>query len=1409
MKKQTIGQNFIGTLVLFTLAMCIFSLPVRAGNPADEAQPTGGAYAVSGQLGGVGYLSTLYNASNGLPTSGAYYILPSSDGYLWIGCYNGVLRYDGINFEEFNPSDGLVSGRGLYEDSRGRIWVATNDSGVVVLDGLTRTHLTQSDGLPSTSIRSFAEDPEGNIFVATINGMVYVDADLQVHKFPDSRLRYKRILKLSVEDDGIIYGYTKNGDVFSIEDKRITAYTSGEKLGIAPINNIISDPINAGHMYLGTADGTIYYGALGDSIDSMKAISTEPITNIHWMTYACNRLWVASVESVGYISNDKLTLIKDLPITSGIEMLTTDYQGNLWVASSRQGICKVVTSHFLNLSQETDEAEDVVNATCFYDGYAYIGTDHGLRIVRASERLSIENDLTNYIGNNRVRCVMTDSGGNLWVSTFNSSLGLVCRKSNGNIINYTMENGLPSMEVRGTYETSDGTVLVCTSDGLAYIYNDKIIRTFGDKGEVDNALFHTVCEGFDGELYVGTDGDSIYRLEGLVHKHITKYDGLTSAVVSRIKRDDVHDVIWIISSNSLQYLKDGIIHTVTTAPSHANYDVCYDKSIPNTLWLLASNGVYLLSADEAINDSITEYDYYNMKNGLTSMPIMLSYSALDSQGNLYISGQTGVCRVNVKDFYRQDTLIKIGLRSITFGDEVILPNENGEYILPAGDDRIQITPAILDYSLSNPKVRTYLDLGDDAGLTMPRQNMMFVEYTELPYGNYTLHIQVLDDRTGKVRQEKTYSVRKQAKWYELRSVEIALEILMTLFAGLMVWRIMTNTIIRRQYKEIAAAKDEAERANTAKSRFLANISHEIRTPINTIMGVDELLLRENPEGVPKPYFMSVVNYAVDIRDASESLLGLINDLLDISKIESGKMHLVEQEYSPAEQLRSIIRMIRVRSNAKGLDFNVEIDENLPQLLYGDYGKIKQITLNLLTNAVKYTEQGSFTLRVKTEEFKGDRCNIRISVKDTGIGVEPENLEKLFTAYERLDEERNSGIQGTGLGLNISRDFAKLMGGQLWCESVYGEGSEFIFTFSQKVVNPTGIGVFSEKEESSAGGFYVPQFVSPEARILIVDDTPMNLNIVCSLLKMTKVQIDTATSGEAALELIAQNDYHVVFLDHMMPGMDGIETLEHIRKTHPSLPVYALTANSADDGGAFYRSKGFNGYLTKPIDSKTLETTILEHLPKDIVTIPTIMLPVNTSEDLPEEMQWIKDIEMLDTEEGIRLTGGPTIYLQAIRDFYDTIDANLRTIEQAFREEDVRLYTVKVHAMKTSTRFLGAAELSKQAEQLEDAGNSHQWSYVMQHHPAFIAKCRDLQEAFQKLDEIESKKQENPFIPEDILQDAYNALKELIPLMDYDAVAMILAEMQSYRLPDADTEFFDKLNNALKRIDWDAMEALIN
>ncbi len=1390
-----------GLLTVFISLTCMIA-PVMA----DEYDiKSGGGYSATGQNGDVGYSSTIYDATNGLPTSDANCVLGATDGYVWVGGYSGIMRYDGNSFARLDTVTGLTSGRGMFEDSKGRIWVGTNDNGIVIIDGDDKKRITYKDGLPSSSIRTFQEDREGNIYIGTTAGVCYADTDLKVHPLNEVNLKEERVLKLDRDADGTIYGQTKNGMIFLIKNKQVKRIWTSSELGMEKITTIQMDPGIPGKVYIGTEGNSVYYGQFGEHADNMEKISVLPLRGVHWISYDCNRIWISSINEIGYLDENRhFNLLDDLRMKSGIEMTTSDHQGNIWVASSTQGLMKIVTNDFVDIYSKVGLREEVTNSVCKYKDDLYIGTDNGLKIIGADNEF-IQNELTSRIGGARIRCVKRGVEDDLWIGTYTNNEGLLHITSDGNITAFTTLNRMPNNEIRCISPLPDGRTLIGTNGGIAVIKNGVVISSIGPDDGLDNTEILSVEEGDDGSIYVGTDGDGIYVIGDDKIDKITRDDGLTSDVVLRILKDEENGLYWLITSNSIEYLKNGLVRAIRTFPYNNSYDMHPDKN--GYMWITSSSGIFRVNTGEMLKDAVSDYRVYTTDNGLSGTPTAQGYCDLDENGFLYVPVRNGVTRVNIDRYAEETVPLKAAISSVYCGDEQILPDAEGTYNIKSSAGRIRITAAVLDYSLLNPLVQVYMEGLEDEGITVSRSSLQPLEYTNLPYGKYTLHIKVLDPESEKTLLDERFGIVKDPRITEMPIIRALFVLIIAFVSGVIVWQVLKKTIIRSQYIEIKRAKDEAERANSAKSRFLANMSHEIRTPINTIMGMNEMAMREDATGVPKPYFMSMMNYAFDVRNATESLLSLINDLLDMSKIESGKMHLVELEYNTMEMLRSIVSMIRVRSNEKELTFDVVVDEMLPSRLYGDQGKIKQIVLNLLTNAVKYTSVGGFALSVSMTERENDECRIEFSVKDTGMGIKEEDMDRLFTAYERLDEQKNSEIQGTGLGLDISRRFAELMGGSLTCESEYGKGSEFKLVLTQKIVDMTPLGIFTEHDEGNAGGPYVPQFVAPDADVLVVDDNTMNLTVIKGLLKGTKVFVSTATSGEECLDKIKDTRFDVVLLDHMMPGMDGIETLAEIRKNNPDLPVYALTANSSA-GEEFYKSKGFNGYLSKPIDSLTLEKTIMKHLPEEMMETPAADYIVEELTEIPDNMKWIYETEGIDVSEGIKNSGGVSNYIVGLNMFLDTIEANAKVIRDSYENGNLRLYTIKVHSLKSSAKIIGAMELSKLAESLEDAGNKEDKGFIdantgklLSDYEAYLYKLERLQE-----DEDPADKE---MIPEVELKRAYEALSDVIPQMDYDAVEMILDQLKEYALPEEDDRKIKELSKMHKVFDWDGMEKLIS
>ena len=1372
----------------------------KVGSDSGEIY-VGGGYAITGQIKNTSYTSKLYDATNGLPTSDANYVMGSSNGYVWIGGYSGIIRYDGTDFVRFDDIEGLTSGRAIFEDKSGNIWIGTNDNGVVMLDGIHSTHITYKEGLPSSSIRTFAEDFEGNVYIGTTSGVCYIDTEMQVHVVNDTRINDERVLKLESDNTGAIYGQTRDGKVFKIVGKTVTNVYDSAELGFDRITTILADPKKDGMFYFGTEGEVVYYGAFGGKIDTLQRIDVAPLKNVHWLSYDCGRVWVSSTTEIGYLdAKMEYHAVPDLAINSSIEMTTTDYQGNLWVASSTQGVMKVVANNFVNVTKNAGLPDMVVNSTCLYRGKIYVGSEQGLYTIDSTGEAAYM-PVMDVVGDARVRCIKGDMWGNLWIATFTNDVGLVHVSPTGEITRYTTENGMPSNEIRCISQDKDGRVLVGTNGGVAVIENDVITDVIDAKDGMKNTVILTVCEGEDGSILAGSDGYGLYVIKNGRIKHLGREDGLTSDVVMRIAYDEKRDLYWIITSNSIQYMRNGMLKEVTSFPFSNNYDIYFDSH--DYMWIVSAQGLYKVETNQMVTDTVKDYRLYTVDNGLYCTPTSNGYGDIDDSGYLYIPGRSCVIKVNINEFFENKAPVKLAVSSVYSDDERIIEDDAGTYHLPATAGRIKINVAVLDYSMQNPMVKISLEGKEADDLQVERSNLSTIEYTGLAYGNYALHVEVYNNSGKNLLSQETFSLVKESILIEMTGFKVMLIFLVVIITATGVWHFLKTTVIQKQYLEIVQAKEDAERANSAKSRFLANMSHEIRTPINTIMGMNEMALREDSTGVPRPYLSSMMNYSLDIKNATESLLSLINDLLDMSKIESGKMNLVPQEYDVQEMLRSIVAMIRVRSTQKELAFDVIIDEVLPKRLYGDVGKIKQVVLNLLTNAVKYTQVGGFALEVSMEERKDDDCVLRFSVKDTGIGVKPEDMDKLFSAYERLDEEKNSGIQGTGLGLDISRRFAELMGGSLICESEYGKGSEFILTLHQRIIDRTPIGVFMEHDESKANGPYVPQFIAPGADILVVDDTPMNLSVIKGLLRPTKVFVSTAESGQECLDRIKENNYNVVLLDHMMPGMDGVETLERIRKTHPDLPVYALTANSAA-GEEFYLSKGFNGYLTKPIDSEVLEKTIMKHIPEEMMEHPNDGVVTEELTEMPPQMLWIYHTNGISAEDGIKNSGGIENYIFSLKLFYESIEPTAALLKDAYQDENLRLFTIKVHALKSSARIIGAMELSAMAKALEDAGNKEDREYINANVGALLEEYMAFLEKLSGLEEEEDDSDKEP-ISEDDLKEAYSALKEVIPIMDYDSVESILEDLKDYALPKEDAARMKELRKMLSAFDWDGME----
>ena len=744
--------SFLITMMLF--AACVLGQCFLPGNAA---------YAEDDDHD-MGFSAILYDNVSGLPTSEANAVAQTSIGFVWIGGYSGLIRYDGIEFRHFDPSSGISNVNCLYVDSKDRLWIGTNDSGLAVRQMAQFRFWGREEGLRSLSVRALCEDGDENIIVATTDGLAAIDPEGELHSINDPRITGKFVRRLTKDENGVIYGCTADSCVFMVENLTVTAFYESGDLGVGDVYCVIPVGTEKGMVYLGTGGSTIVQGNLLTGMKEREQLTVAPLEHVNDIHAAFDgKLWICAGNGLGYFDETgRFVELRNYPMNSSITSVTEDSEGNLWFTSSRQGVMKIVRSPFVDITGISGLDRVVANTTCVYQGDLYIGTDVGLQLLDA-ENNKKENVLTELLAGMRIRSIKTDTAGNLWLCTYTGDMGLICYHGDGTYDVFNEDSGLLSNRTRTVSELSDGTIAVAMSSGVNLIKDGKVIASYGAEDGLTNTEILCVAQGDGDSLYIGSDGGGLYILRDGEFRRLGLDDGLKSQIIMQIHHDPQRGVYWLVTSNSIAYMKDETITTLNNFPYASNFDMQLDDL--GGVWILSSNGIYFVNGDQLMEDQDLVYSFYDIYSGLPDIATSNSRNYLSPDGILYIASGSGVSSININTARNGKNSAQLVVPFVEIDGQEVYVRVGDTITLPANCKRVTIHGYAMTYQ-HNPQVSYYLEGFDDEPTTVSRHQMEPISYTNLHSGEYTFHMAILDIMTGEYVNAISVKIVKEKAFYE-------------------------------------------------------------------------------------------------------------------------------------------------------------------------------------------------------------------------------------------------------------------------------------------------------------------------------------------------------------------------------------------------------------------------------------------------------------------------------------------------------------------------------------------------------------------------------------------------------------------------------------------------------------------
>lgn len=1260
------------------------------------------------------YGQTVYNQQNGLGSSEINCLYQSSSGYVWVGTDGGLYRSKGAEFQAINLWDTERSDvyiiNCIIQDTKGRMWIGTENYGLFLIENGKTIHFQDEYYSGIKQINDVCETLDGTVYIATAQGLFKNNADsdgnYSLVKYEDSKAGSINYLNLEVLNDEIWAMFGTN-----------SIFVLGADSYKGTINTADITPEDLTSM--SCVDGKIYVGTSGrgiicfESVTQFETISTavEGINTV--MKDSDGRLWVGADSGIGYLYDGKFKKLEECSVDSYISDAIQDYEGNYWFASTRMGVLLLNRNKFQDFNMQTGMKQTMVN-TVYSDGEnRYIGTEDGLLIYDSRNKL-VKNELSEFLKDVSIKNIMSDSKGNMWISTYRR-YGLVRVAVDQSITYYGKLNGLPSTVTNSSIELASGKIAVATDRGVGIMdYEGNVLNTYTNEDGIRNPNITCMYQMDTGILLVGTDDNGLYSID-LSKGTIRNYDvndGLNSNSISVIAGGQ--EGVWIGTDNGICFYNESFRAISNIEFTNNIYDIIIND---DKTYLIGSMGVLITSEEELLGSQGISGRYYDSNDGLSKTLNAISKSYIDSMGCMYLCCNTGICTLDTKNIPYNTIPPKMKVTSVDV-DGVTYEFDDlvGSLKVSSDVSRITINFTVFSYSnRNNMEVEYYLNGFDEKPIVIKGNDSMSAVYTNLDGGQHEFVLRAYNGDGTECKEQMSFIIEKENSflendWAKLMIIAGILIVLMiALYVVIKVLKILKtkNTALEQLSKE----HEQAMKSSLAKNDYLANMSNEIKTPINAMVArADELMKITSPEDERSEIIKNIY-------DTGNDIIEKVDDIILLAKIEAEKVSVEKTPYSVSQLIYDLSEMAVAKIGDKPIKFFVEMGDDTQENLIGDIDKIKDILTRILENSLKYTREGSITLSVDcyayNDKAHSDIVNVVFGVADTGIGIQEAKLENIFEVSNIADNVKGSH-SGIGVGLAISKGYADLIGAELEAESNYGAGSTFTLSLNQKIVSSSSAVSMMTKIEGRVSKEEAEKLWLPDVKVLLVDDDEVSLEVAEKTLEKFEIKVDTATSGVAALDMVLNGEYDVVFMDVSMPVMSGIDAMKEIRELNGEgyeyLPIIAMDTDAIEENKEGLLEAGFTDSLLKPIELRRVAAILKDCLPQSKIKEKSKELDrFIVGSRFSDGIEKLKDV--LDVELAIEKIGGSIdVYNKLVNIFYNQ---NVNAVKELREKQsrDIRSFKLKIHSIKTNSLNIGAIGLAQETAKMEAAINIGNRDYV--------------------------------------------------------------------------------------------------